>query len=358
MLDLIDGVNRDMLQDWLNKIRLWTIRADFLAWTGKLDQAEDLARIGLATIEARSEEDRRQCRLEEIKLRIRRGIPSANRREFEKAHDYFKKAEPLLLAYQKTIRANRETSEAERLSVVEQELILKNNLGLVYLNLALKQRKEAREGKEAQENALKAKEAFESGFGDARAQAYTNRSYRNYLNHLAAWLELQLARYYEQWEGDYERAAASYGSALSTLKEIGASSAAVNCANSMAVCLAGADHFDEALKYAEESRRLAEELRDWEGVAMAYATLSCDVYLAQAKKAGDSSREEEFITKARKAFDLSWDHGHKIESADLLYAWQLILTDLMNLQGEQADPELQQKLECVEKSIMMLGSAD
>jgi hypothetical protein len=362
MYELIDDVDADKLVDWLNTIRLWVVRADFLGWMGKLDDAEAVAECGLDLISSKCEEDRAKCRLEEIKLWIRRGIPPARRRQFEKAYDCFKRAEPLLLDYQKAINARRKPGEAERLAAVEQELILKNNLGLVYLNLALEQRAKVSDSVDAQENARKAKEAFVSGRKTARAQTHTNRKYRNYFSHLVAQFQLQSARYYDQWEGDPKRAIAVSEDALSALKRLGANAGAVDCATGIATWLAGTADFEKALRYAEESRQLAEKLEDWEGVAMAYATMSYDVYLAQAKQTEDLSEKDRLMAEARRAFFLSsetWrEQGGKTESADLLHGWQAILTDLIDLQGERCDPEILQSLVSVKKSIRMLESAD
>jgi hypothetical protein len=361
MYELIDDVDADKLVDWLNTIRLWVVRADFLGWMGRLDDAEAVAERGLDLISSKCEEDRAKCRLEEIKLWIRRGIPPARRRQFEKAYDYFKRAEPLLLDYQKAIKAKRKPGEAERLAAVEQELILKNNLGLVYLNLALEQRAKVPDSVDAQGNAREAKEAFVSGRKAASAETHTKK-YRNYFSHLVAQFQLQLARYYDQWEGDSKKAIAVSEDALSALKRLGANAGAVDCAADIATYLAGTADFEKALEYAEESRQLAQKLEDWEGVAMAYATMSYDVYLAQAKQTGDLSEKDRLIAEARRTFSLStktWrDHKGKTESVYLLNGWRAILTGLIDLQGEQCDPEILQSLESVKKSIRMLESAD
>jgi tetratricopeptide (TPR) repeat protein len=334
--ELIKNVDADRLEDWLNAIRLWVIRADFLGWMDRLDDAEGVAEYGLDLIGSKCEEDRARCRLEEVKLWIRRGIPSARRGQFEQAHGYFKKAEPLLCDYQGAIQAEREPGEAKRLAAVEQELILKNNLGLIYLNLALQHP----DGEEAQENARKAKETFVSGHRKARVQTHTRR-YGSYFSHLAAQFQLHLARYYEQWEGNTTEAISKYEEALSALQRIGANAGAVDCANSLAVCLAGIREFKRALEHAEESRRLAEELEDWEGVAMAYATMSYDVYLAQAKRTQNLSERDRLRIDADRTFCLStetWnEHEGETESADLRDAWQAIRVALKELQG--TDPE-------------------
>ncbi len=360
MYELIADVDADKLVDWLNTIRLRVVRADFLGWMGRLDEAEAVAKRGLDSINSKCEEDRAKCRLEEIKLWIRRGIPPARRRQFEKAYDCFKRAEPLLLDYQETIKA-RKPGEAERLAAVEQELILKNNLGLVYLNLALEQRAKVPDSVDAQENARKAKEAFVFGRKAASAETHTKK-YRSYFSHLVAQFQLQLARYHDQWEGDSKKAIAVSEDALSALKRLGASAGAVDCAADIATYLAGTADFEKALKYAEESRQLAEKLEDWEGVAMAYATVSYDVYLAQAKQTEDLSEKDRLMAEARKAFFLSsetWrEQGGKTESSDLLHGWQSILTDLIDLQGKQSDPGLRQELERVKENIRVLENAD
>jgi tetratricopeptide (TPR) repeat protein len=349
MYDLVFDVDPDTL-DWLNRIRLWVIKADCLGWLGDPAKAEEPAELGLKLIASKPPQQRATFRLEEVKLLIRRSIPPLRRGDFETAHRYLQRAKQELENHVESMLAQADYSEEERVAAVEQELILKNNLGLLYLNLALEHK--AEDAAEADRSAHKAKLAFESGFETARRETHC-KEYEDYFSHLGAQLELGLARYHEQWEQDSGSAIEEYREALQVLTRLGVNMGASDCANSLAVCLAGTGDFDSALEYAQESLQLAQKLEDDEGVAMAYATMSYDIYLAQAKQADNPAEKDKVIEKARQKFFRSfgtWEGQRGAsDSADLLNAWQAILAELLDMVEVSARSELMEYLERVNR---------
>jgi hypothetical protein len=335
-INILNDVSLRDLQEAINKIRLYRIKAEFLDWFG--DRQKDTLGIvedGLKLLRQKNIEFRNDHLSEWGKLLTRRGVLSARMQNYSNAIDWLEAALQICQEDLRKVQKLPNPDESERLAIIEQMNVLYHNLGLAYLNTALKAKASKKPRTDGEEYAKKAWERLNLGIElTENEMLVASKDDRAYLDSLSANLKLALARYYEQWTKDLDSAKVQYVEGIKKLEELGLYGDVVDYTNDLAVCLAEYEDFEEAREYAISSLQLAEKLGYTDGVTTACATLSYDVYLVQAEDAIDSMREkllEQAVLYYEKCRDWVISSGKAgTQSSEVLGFWIDIIPEFID----------------------------